>query len=135
MFSQVWQGRSVTKHATGRIREMSAIRALPAEAGAPGGTPASAGRALPTSHAWAPRSFPRHSTPLRLDAQHFPRFAFRPHFKRTAANLAIGRESLRGHARVDDQLERLATERTLDRFRNLHGRNIAAMKRRIKLIQ
>ena len=42
------------------------------------------------------------------------------HFKWPAANFAVGGESLRGDAGVDDQSDALAAERALNCLRNLH---------------
>ena len=59
-----------------------------------------------------------------LQAQNFSRLAFRKNFKGPAADFAIGGELLRLNAGIDDQFRTLATERTLDFFRNLHWRNL-----------
>jgi hypothetical protein len=55
-----------------------------------------------------------------VQAQNFARLAFRDDLERAAAHLAIGREPLERHARVDRHFKRLAAERTLDVPGNFH---------------
>src|SRR5688572_8823345 len=62
------------------------------------------------------------SSSQHIEAQDFARLAIDNHLKRTAADFAIRRETLRRDAGVDDQLEALAAERALDGFSDLHQR-------------
>src|SRR6185503_16153010 len=66
------------------------------------------------------KKFERPSIFMNLNRQHPPRFTFRDHLKRTAANFAIGGEPLRGDAGVDHQFTSLAAKRTADVFRDFH---------------
>jgi hypothetical protein len=55
-----------------------------------------------------------------VQAQNLARRAFDRHLERTAAHLAVRREPLVRHARVNDEVEALAAKRALDRFRDFH---------------
>jgi hypothetical protein len=57
---------------------------------------------------------------LYLDAQDFPRLAFRKYFERTATHLAIGRESLCPDTRVNHEFKTLPAKRALNGFGCFH---------------
>jgi hypothetical protein len=66
------------------------------------------------------------STPKNIHAQNFARRTLGHDLERTAAHLAIRREALAGHARVDRRRKRLAAERALDGREFFHAANLTA---------
>jgi hypothetical protein len=66
---------------------------------------------------------------IYFQTEDFARFAFRHHFKRTATDFAIRRETLAGHARIHGQFKRLAAERTRNRGVGFHPQNLTAIPR------
>jgi len=66
----------------------------------------------------------RASAGLHVQAQNFPRLALDDYLERPAADLAIGRESLRMQTGIYNDLERLPAKRTLDGLRNFHQKNL-----------
>jgi len=59
-----------------------------------------------------------------VHAEDFARLAFQRHLERAAAHLAIRREALARHARVNRHLGRLAAKRALDGFANFHAQTL-----------
>ena len=59
-------------------------------------------------------------TPPHLHTQNLTRLAHSQHFKRPATDFAIGREPLRGHARINSQFKTLAAIGALHGFRFFH---------------
>jgi hypothetical protein len=64
---------------------------------------------------------PIRSLPSHVQPENLTRLTFDKHFKRTAADLAIGRESLGWGARIDGQLKGLAAIRAPDGFSDFHA--------------
>jgi hypothetical protein len=62
-----------------------------------------------------------------IQGENFARLAFHQHFHGPATDFTVRGELLRSYAGVQDQLERLATERTLHCFRHLHGCKIVRL--------
>ena len=60
------------------------------------------------------------STGLHVQAQNFPRLAFRDDFHRTAADFAIRGEALKSAAGVHHHFKTLAAIRALNCFGNFH---------------
>ena len=69
-------------------------------------------------------SRPNSSTTGNFHAQNLARLAFGHDLERTAAHLAIRREALAGHARVNRRRKRLAAERALDGREFFHAGNL-----------
>src|SRR6185295_6774448 len=61
---------------------------------------------------------------VNIQGENFARLAFYGHVHGPTAHFTVGREVLRRHAGIDDQVERLAAERTLHCFRRLHGKRL-----------
>jgi hypothetical protein len=61
------------------------------------------------------------SAGLHVQAQNFARLALRNDFARAAADLAVGRETLKTRARVNHDLEALPAVRTLDGLGDFHN--------------
>ena len=64
---------------------------------------------------------------LNIHAQDFARLALYRNFERAAADLAISREPLARHARVNGHLGRLPAKRTHNGFANFHAQNLTAL--------
>ena len=64
---------------------------------------------------------------LNIHAQDFARLARHRHLERAAAHLAIRREPLARHARVNGHLGRLPAKRTHNGFANFHAQNLTAL--------
>ena len=85
------------------------------------------------SHDEARRAQKNHTlSGLHFQAEDFTRLAFGNDLEGTAANLAIGRESLGGDAGVHRDFKSLSAIRTLDRFRNFHAPSLAPLRKRAK---
>ena len=64
---------------------------------------------------------------LNIHAQDFARLARHRHLEGAAAHLAIRREPLARHARVNGHLGRLPAKRTHNGFANFHAQNLTAL--------
>ena len=67
-----------------------------------------------------------------FQAYDFARLAFGNDLERTAAHFAIGRESLVGCARIEDQFKTLTAIRALNFFADFHPRNIRPVSMRFQ---
>ena len=66
-------------------------------------------------------------------AQNLAGFTFGHHLERAAAHLAIRRELLARHARVNGHLGRLPAKRTHNEFANFHAGNLTARRQNVNV--